>query len=467
MKQTQKHKGEKMLASFLSTYLPYWAVVTLQALVVIGAIFWGAKLGGIGIGYAGGIGVVILALGFGLKSGAIPIDVILIIASVISAISAMQVAGGMDYLVDLAERILRKNPKYINYLAPITTYVLTFIAGTGHTAFSMMPVIVDVAKSANIKPSAPLSISVVASQIAITASPISAAVVYMTGVLEPFGISYITLLGIWISTTFAGCMLTAFIVSTFSSLDLSKDKTYQERLAQGLVSKPKNQSERNISQEAKRSVWIFISGVICIVLYAIAVTDDVAWIKNPALSKSNAIISFMLVISVLIASFCKIKIDSVANSSVFKSGMVACICVLGVAWLGNTFVEAHVDEIKHLAADVLRKYPYFLALGLAVASTLLYSQSVTAKTLMPAVIAALGISAGHTENAYIVVASFAAVSALFVLPTYPTLLGAVQMDDTGSTKIGKYVFNHSFMIPGLLAIALSVALGFVLAPMML
>lgn len=438
-----------------------------EILVLLGAIFIGVRAGGIGIGYAGGIGVVILTLGLGLEPGSIPTDVILIIASVIAAISAMQVAGGMDYLVDIAEKILRKNPKYINYLAPFVTYTLTIFAGTGHTAFSMMPVIVDVAKSENIRPSAPLSIAVVASQIAITASPISAAVVYMTGVLEPFGLSYLSLLGIWILTTFVGCMLTAFIVSTFTSLDLNKDPIYQERLAQGIVEKPKGHTQRKISKEAKRSVLFFAIGVLSVVSYACLISDNIKIIDPVVLKRDGAIISFMLVVASAIVFFCKVNPSKIPESSVFKSGMVACICVLGVAWLGDTFVKAHIDEIKTYASSVVANYPYLLAVGLAFGSMLLYSQAATAKALMPAVIAALGIGVGATESVYIVVASFAAVSALFILPTYPTLLGAVQMDDTGTTKIGKYIFNHSFMIPGVLAIGFSVALGFVIAPMVL
>ena len=188
-------------------------MVILQIIVLLGAIFVGVRLGGIGIGYAGGAGVLILGLCLGMKPGNIPWDVILIIASVISAISAMQLAGGLDYLVYIAEKILYKNPKYINYLAPLVTYVLTIFAGTGHTAFSMIPVIVEVAKGQNIRPSVPLSIAVVASQIAITASPVSAAVIYMTGVLEPFGWSYPTLLAVWLLTTFLGCMVTARWIS--------------------------------------------------------------------------------------------------------------------------------------------------------------------------------------------------------------------------------------------------------------
>lgn len=207
-------------------------MVILQIIVLLGAIFIGVRLGGIGIGYAGGAGVLVLGLCLGMKPGNIPWDVILIIASVIAAISAMQLAGGLQYLVYIAEKILYKNPKYINYLAPIVTYVLTIFAGTGHTAFSMIPVIVEVAKGENIRPSVPLSIAVVASQIAITASPVSAAVIYMTGVLEPFGWSYPALLGVWLLTTFLGCMITAFIMTHISKMDLDLSGTFERRLGQ-------------------------------------------------------------------------------------------------------------------------------------------------------------------------------------------------------------------------------------------
>lgn len=439
-------------------------MLILEVAIVLGVIFVGVKMGGIGIGYAGGVGVVILTLGLGLNPGSIPTDVILIIASVIAAISAMQVAGGMEYLVNLAEKILRKNPKYINYLTPMVTYFLTIFSGTGHTTFSMIPVIVDVAKSENIKPSIPLSISVVASQIAITASPISAAVVYMTGVLEPLGMDYLTLLCIWILSTFSACMLTAFVMRMCCSLDLSKSKIYQERLAQGLVKQVESCNLAHASKESKRSVLIFALGVVCVVTYACLISKNIAIIDPVILPRDAAIMSFMLSVATLIVIFCKVNPSKIPDSSVFKSGMVACVCVLGVAWLGDTFVKAHIQEIKNYASSLITQYPYLLAFGFAFASMLLYSQAATAKALIPSVLLALGIQAGQTENIYIVIASFSAVSALFVLPTYPTLLGAIQMDDTGSTRIGKFVFNHSFIVPGILMIALSVMFGFILTP---
>lgn len=436
-------------------------VLILQIIVLLGAIFLGVRLGGIGIGYAGGLGVLVLGICLGMKPGSIPWDVILIIASVIAAISAMQLAGGLDYLVQIAERILRSNPKNINYLAPTVTYVLTIFAGTGHTAFSMIPVIVEVAKEQHIKPVVPLSIAVVASQIAITASPVSAAVIYMSGVLEPLGWSYPALLGIWLITTFAGCMVTAFIMTLISDMKLENDPVYRERLAAGLIEAPKGEIVKELKPFAKRSVGIFLLGVIAVVLYASAISPAVGLIKPVIVPRDAAIMSIMLAIGTIITMTCKIQIGNVASTSVFKSGMVACVCVLGVAWLGDTFVSGHVAEIKALAASSVSQYPALLAVVFFLAAMLLYSQAATAKAITPSIIAALGITAANPGDSYMLVACFAAVSALFVLPTYPTLLGAVQMDDTGTTRIGKYVFNHAFFIPGVLAIVFSVAFGFV------
>lgn len=436
-------------------------MLILQIIVLLGAIFLGVRLGGIGIGYAGGLGVLVLGICLGMKPGSIPWDVILIIASVIAAISAMQLAGGLDYLVQIAERILRSNPKNINYLAPTVTYVLTIFAGTGHTAFSMIPVIVEVAKEQHIKPVVPLSIAVVASQIAITASPVSAAVIYMSGVLETLGWSYPALLGIWLITTFAGCMVTAFIMTLISDMKLENDPVYRERLAAGLIEAPKGEIVKELKPFAKRSVGIFLLGVIAVVLYASAISPAVGLIKPVIVPRDAAIMSIMLAIGTIITMTCKIQIGNVASTSVFKSGMVACVCVLGVAWLGDTFVSGHVAEIKALAASSVSQYPALLAVVFFLAAMLLYSQAATAKAITPSIIAALGITAANPGDSYMLVACFAAVSALFVLPTYPTLLGAVQMDDTGTTRIGKYVFNHAFFIPGVLAIVFSVAFGFV------
>ncbi|WP_375722667.1 anaerobic C4-dicarboxylate transporter [Arcobacter sp. KX21116] len=433
-------------------------MLILEIAVVLGSIFLGARMGGIGIGYAGGLGVLVLCLFFGLEPGSIPIDVILIIMSVIAAIAAMQVAGGLDYMVSIAEKVLRKNPKHITYLAPAVTYFMTLLAGTGHTAYSTLPVIAEVAKEQGIRPSRPLGVAVVASQIAITASPISAAVVFFSGILEPLGVGYIELLAIVIPTTFAACMITAF-VSNFLGKDLKDDPVYQDRMKKGLV-KLRGETKVEIKEGAKLSVAIFCMTIFSVVTYATLISDKVGVITNPTLPRNEAIMVFMLACATLIVLFTKIDSGKIISASTFKSGMSACICVLGVAWLGTTFVGAHIDEIKGFASTLLSQYPWMLAVTLFFASMLLYSQGATTKALMPAALA-LGVDPGTA------IASFAAVSALFVLPTYPTLLAAVEMDDTGSTRIGKLVFNHPFIVPGVLAITLSVIFGFIVSGMIL
>ena len=433
-------------------------MVFVELFVVLAFIYLGARIGGIGIGLAGGAGVLVLSLFLGVDTGHIPVDVILIIMSVIAAIAAMQVAGGLEWLVELSETFLRKNPKHITFYAPVVTYFMTLLAGTGHTAFSTLPVIAEVAKEQGIRPSRPLGISVVASQIAITASPISAAVVFFSGILEPIGVSYLTLLAVCIPTTFIACMVGAF-VSNFLGCELKDDPVYQARLEKGLI-KLQGKTQRDILPTAKPATYIFITAIIGVIVYATLISDTVNLIPNPSLGRNEAIMVFMLSAATAIVAFTKIDASEIANAATFKSGMSACICVLGVAWLGDTFVSSHINDIKALSADVLNQYPWMLAVTLFFASMLLYSQGATTTALMPAALA-IGVAP------ITAIASFAAVSALFVLPTYPTLLAAVQMDDTGSTRIGNMVFNHPFLIPGLVTISTSVALGFAFGGMML
>lgn len=433
-------------------------MIVTELILVLMAIYLGARLGGIGIGFAGGVGMLILTLGFQVKPGAIPFDVIEIIMAVIAAIAAMQVAGGMDYLVSLAERLLRKHPRYITLLAPMVTYFMTLMAGTGHTAFSTLPVISEVAKEQGVRPSRPLSIAVVASQIAITASPISAAVVFLAGILEPKGVSYLGLLAVSVPSTLLAILIAA-LITNFLGKELHEDDVYRARLANGEITL-RGESVFVEKPGAKLSVLLFLLGIIAVVLYATAISDAVGLIANPVLPRNEAIVVFMLTIAALICLICKVDTGKILLASTFKSGMSACICVMGVAWLGDTFVKAHISEIQQVAGDLLSDFPWMLAVILFFASTLLYSQAATTKALMPAALM-LGVSPVTA------VASFAAVSALFVLPTYPTLLAAVEMDDTGSTRIGKFVFNHSFIIPGTLAIALSVLFGFLFGHLIL
>lgn len=437
-------------------------MIVVQFAVVLAAIFLGARVGGIAIGFAGGLGVLVLAI-LGLTPGELPLDVISIIISVITAIAAMQVAGGMDYLVDLADRVLRKNPRQLTFLAPLITYLMTFMAGTGFTAFATMPVITEVAKENNIRPSRPLSVAVVASQLAITASPISAAVVFFSGVLEKEGVDYLQLLAIAVPSTFIACMATAAIMMLLDkarhTTALDTHPEYQRRLALGTVS-VKGPVERHLLPRARLSVLTFAVGLVAVVGYSVIISEKVGLVTDPVMERDSAIIAFMLTIAIVIVVACRVDPATILSASTFKSGMSASICVLGIAWLGTTFVSAHESQITDAAGDLLQNQSWTLAIVLFFASALLYSQAATTSALMPTAMA-IGVAP------LAAVAAFPAVSALFVLPTYPTLLAAVEMDDTGTTQIGKYVFNHPFLVPGAINIAIAVALGFLLGSFIL
>lgn len=435
-------------------------LLALQILIVLGAIVLGARLGSIAIGFAGGLGVLLLGVtGVPVTAEDIPFDVIGIIMCVIAAISAMQRAGGMDYLVHLAERFLRRNPKQITLWAPVVTWLMTVFAGTGHTAFSTLPVIVEVAKEGRIRPSRPLSVAVVASQMAIVASPISAAVVFMASILEPLGVSYLTLLGIMIPATFLSIIPTSLLTNRLGK-ELEDDPVFQDRLAKGLVREPVAQSSWVPPRGAKASVWIFLVAIIGVMLYATAISEQVGLITDPALPRNEAIMTIMLAAATVMVLITRIPADEIIKTQVFRSGMSASVCVLGVAWLGTTFINHYIEDIQVLAGDVLQTSPWLLAVVLFFAAALLYSQAATAKALMPAALA-IGVSP------LTAVAAFPAVSALFVLPTYPTLLAAVEMDDTGSTRIGKYVFDHPFLIPGVVNIVTAVVLAYLIGAVLI
>lgn len=435
-------------------------MVVLHILIVLGAIFLGARIGSIGIGMAGGLGVLVLGLtGVPVTREDIPFDVIGIIMTVIASIAAMQRAGGMDYLVNLAERFLRKNPKRVTYYAPIVTWLMTVLAGTGHTAFSTLPVIVEVAKEGDVRPSRPLSISVVASQMAIVASPISAAVVLMAALLEPMGVGYLQVLAVLIPATFLAIFPAAWLANR-EGKELADDPVYQERMAAGLVKKPVAGTDFTPPKGAKASVIIFIIAILVVMIWATLTSEQIGLIAEPTLPRNEAIMTVMLTAATVIVMMTKIPAADVLNTQVFKSGMSASMCVLGVAWLGTTLINHYMDDIEHLAGDVIESTPWLLAVVLFFAAALLYSQAATTKALMPAALA-LGVSP------LTALAAFPAVSALFVLPTYPTLLAAVEMDDTGSTRIGKAVFNHPFLIPGVVSIVVSVLLSYAIGALII
>lgn len=432
-------------------------MIIVQFVVLLAFVAVGARIGGIAIGLAGGAGVVVLGL-LGLDvdpATQVPWTVLGIIMCVIAA---MQAAGGLDYLVWLTERILRSRPRNITFLAPLVTWLMTIFAGTGQVAFSTLPVIAEVAKDTGVRPSRPLSIAVVASQMAIVASPISAAVVFMAGVVDPLGVSFAGLLGLTMTSTFVGCLVGAVVASRLGA-ELEDDPVYRERLAQGLVRRREHPPERAIAPHpaAVRSVVIFGAALLLAVAYAI-LADTV--LTDPTIDLNGAIMGVMLLAGLLIVVLCKVDPGAILGQQTFRSGMSAAVCIVGVAWLGKVFIDGHTDAIVELGGDLIARQPWTLALVLLIASALLYSQGATTTALMP-VAAQMGVAAST------MVAAFPAVTGLFLLPTYTTVVAAIELDDTGTTRIGRYLFNHSFMVPGLVSVGVALLVGFGLGSVIL
>ncbi|WP_048601568.1 anaerobic C4-dicarboxylate transporter family protein [Rubeoparvulum massiliense] len=443
-------------------------MIWLQFLVVLIFIFWGARLGGVGLGVMGGFGLAVLVFAFGLQPTSPPIDVILMILAVVTAAGAMHAAGGLDYLVYLAEKMLRKNPSRITFMGPIVTYLFTFFAGTGHVAYSVLPVIAEVARESGVRPERPMGIAVIASQQSITACPISAATVALLGLFSTAGYD-ITLMDIMIVTvpaTFIGCMIAAFI-SSKTGVELADDPEYQRRVREGLVEPSGVASgvkrEYNITTAAKISVLFFLLGAVLVVLLGSIETLRPAWEIDGQLKRMNmpnTIEITMLTVAALIMVTAKTKVEKVINNEVFLAGATAVIGIFGIAWMGDTFFQNNIETINNAIQDVVLAQPWTFAIALFFLSVLLYSQAATVRALMP-----LGISLGIP--APYLIAMFPSVNGYFFIPTYGTIIAALNFDRTGTTHIGKYLFNHSFMVPGLVATISAVAIGFGLAAILL
>lgn len=431
-------------------------MMILQLLVVLAAIIIGARLGGIGLGVMGGMGLAVLVFGFGLEPGSIPVDVMLMIAAVISAAAAMQAAGGLDYLVRLAERLLRKNPSRITILSPLVTYFFTFIAGTGHIAYSVLPVIAEVARETKIRPERPLGIAVIASQQAITASPISAATAAFLGLLVAFNkdITLLDILMVSIPATLVGVLIGA-VCSRKVGKELEDDPEYQRRLKEGMLEAESSKTtEVKNMRNAKLSVVFFILATVLIVVFGSIKSIQPTFNGTPI--KMEYIIEIlMLTASGIILLITKTNGIEVTKGNVFIAGMQAMIAIFGIAWMGDTFISGNMDLLRGSIEGLVRNMPWIFGIALFVMSILLYSQAATVSAIMP-----LGIALGLSP--WVLIALYPAVNGYFFIPNYPTIVAAINFDRTGTTGIGKYILNHSFMRPGLIASVVGVATGFLL-----
>ena len=424
----------------------------LQLLFVLVAIIVGARLGGIGLGVMGGVGLAILTFVFGLQPTAPPIDVMLMIVAVISAASCMQAAGGLDYMVKLAERLLRRNPSQVTILSPLVTYLFTFVAGTGHVAYSVLPVIAEVATETKIRPERPLGIAVIASQQAITASPISAATVALLGLLTGFDITLFDILKITIPATLIGVLVGAFLSKKVGK-ELLEDPEYLRRLEAGMIdTKHVELNDVKNMFHARISVIIFIAATLLIVLFgSIPVMRPVF---NGTALDMPAIIEILMLCAAAVILFIS-RTDKATQGSVFPAGMQAVIAIFGIAWMGDTFINGNITELTGSIEGIVRQMPWLFGLALFVMSILLYSQAATVRAIVP-----LGIALGISPM--MLIALFPAVNGYFFIPNYPTVVAAINFDRTGTTGIGKWILNHSFMMPGMVATIVSIVVGLLL-----
>ena len=423
----------------------------LQLLFVLVAIIIGARLGGIGLGVMGGVGLAILTFVFGLQPTAPPIDVMLMIAAVISAASCMQAAGGLDYMVKIAERMLRKNPSQVTILAPLVTYFFTFLAGTGHVAYSVLPVIAEVATETKIRPERPLGIAVIASQQGITASPISAATVALLGLLAGYDITLFDILKICVPATLIGVLVGAFFSKKVGK-ELVDDPEYQRRLQSGMLN-DKHVELKDVQNKfkAQLSVGLFLAATFLIVLFgsipSLRPTFGETTLGMPALIEI-----LMLTAAALILILTKTDGIKATQGSIFPAGMQAVMAIFGIAWMGDTFINGNIAQLTSSIEGIVTEMPWLFGVALFVMSILLYSQAATVRAIVP-----LGIALGMSPM--MLIALFPAVNGYFFIPNYPTVVAAINFDRTGTTGIGKYILNHSFMMPGLVATIVSLAVG--------
>lgn len=441
-------------------------MIWLELGVVLGAIYLGARFGSVALGLMAMLGVGVLVFLFGLPPGGPPGTVLAIVVAVVTAAAMLQAAGGMDYLVGVAGRLLRAHPQWITFVAPLVSYVFTFCAGTGHVAYSILPVIAETARKAGVRPERPMSISVIASQTAITASPISAATVALVALLDEQGLTLGKLLAVSVPATLVGVIAGALSVWKRGP-ELADDADYKALLAKGLVEEETKtrQLTGDELRRARRAVLVFLAAAVVVVLFGMfeflrpthpkAGSDEFETVAMPVLIQI-----VMYTAAAFMALFCGAKPADSVRTPVAAAGVVAVISIIGLGWLGTCFYEGNKELITSSLSETVQAHPWVFSFALFGLSVVLFSQASTISTLIP-----VGIGLGIAAPALL--AMFPAVNGYFFLPTYGTVVAAASFDRTGTTKLGRYVFDHSFMRPGLVTTAVAIGVGFALAEVIL
>ncbi len=440
------------------------AIVLLQLAIVLSLIFIGARVGSIGLGIYGMVGVFILVFLFGLQPGKLPIDVMLIIVSVITAAAALQAAGGLDYLVGLAAKFLRKHPDHITYYGPLTTWLFCLVAGTAHTSYSLLPIISEIAKNSKIRPERPMTVATIAASLGITGSPVSAATaaIISTDLLGGKGIELKDIMLVCIPASLIAILVSSFVQNRVGK-ELDDDPEYQRRVREGLINpdaeaQKMQQMESNPNPRAKYSVLAFLLGVFLVVLFGSVPSLRPSFTidgKETTLAMPECIEIIMMSIAALILIVGKADVKKAVTGNVFGAGMNAMVSIFGIAWMGDTFFNGNLEFFKSHIADIVTQYPFLFSVALFFMSIMLFSQAATVRTLYP-----LGIGLGIPPMA--LVAMFPAVNGYFFIPNYPTEVAAINFDTTGTTRIGKYVLNHSFQLSGFITTFVSIGVGYLI-----
>ena len=417
----------------------------------------GGRFSGIGLGVAGGFGLAVLTLGFGLPVGELPTSVVFIILTVITCVSLLQGAGGLDYMISLAEKILRKKPSAITFLGPMVSYLFTVICGTSYVAFSVYPVIAEIVINAKVRPERAMSMSVIASNMAVCASPTSAIMAAMIAFTASLGVTPLKILAVAIPACLIGVLVGCLFVYKRGA-ELADDPEFKRRVATGQFQE-NYELKRNINlatKSAKLSVAIFITAIIIIILATShpELLPDIGQ-GGKAISVPTLLQIMMLATGAIIMVACKIPRDKLDSGSVFKAGLVGAVGILGISWMTDTFFATHLKFITEVFSQTLITYPMLFGAMLFVTSMVLYSPAATAVTLMP-----IGISLGLSPE--ILIGLMPATCAVFIIPG-GAQISCVAFDRTGTTQIGKYGFNHSYLIPGMVSIIASTILSMVLA----
>ena len=474
-------------------------LMVLQLMIVLLALWVGSRYGSLALGAISGIGLALLVFGFGLKPGNPPTDVIYIIIAAVTCAGIMQASGGMDWLIQIAEKMLRKHPDRITFLAPICTFFLTVLVGTGHVVYTLMPIICDIALKKGIRPERPCGVASIASQVGITCSPIAAAVVAFVTISNAnhFDITIPRVLMISIPACLCGLMAAA-AASYHRGLDLDKDPEFQKKIADPaqrnyIYGSNATTLDKEIPQSAKNAVFIFLAALLIIVLFAafpdilpeykqvqaIKGANDLTLasgevITAKALAKAGVVVSGLtehcmvdlkmnIVIQIVMISaaalmiiFCKASPKKAVAGPVWQSGMVAVVAIYGIAWLADTYFSNYMDQMQTMLADVVKEYPWSIALVFFLVSVLINSQGAVVVAMLP-----LAYSLGIAGP--VLLGVFPSVYGYFFIPNYPSDIATVNFDRSGTTVIGKYLLNHSFMMPGLICVTTSTIVAYILS----